>query len=80
MLTAVGGPTALTQITKSYNLSHMTLVGYSMSDAELLIVLGAASVLIVATFFSSLRRKRRDTTDYWLPDGSRIRRPKADRP
>jgi hypothetical protein len=48
-----------------------------MSDAELVIVLGAAAVLIVAAFFSTLRRKRRNPADYWLPDGSRIRRPKA---
>ena len=51
-----------------------------MSDAELVIVLGAAAVLVVATFFSSLRRRRRTGADYWLPDGSRVRRPKADRP
>jgi len=51
-----------------------------MSDSELLIVLGGAAVLILATFFSTLRRNRRTRTDYWLPDGSRVRRPKADRP
>ena len=46
-----------------------------MSDSELLIVLGGAAVLILATFFSTLRRNRRTRTDYWLPDGSRVRRP-----
>ena len=51
-----------------------------MSDSELLIVLGGAAVLILGTFFSTLRRNRRTRTDYWLPDGSRVRRPKADRP
>ena len=51
-----------------------------MSDAELVIVLGAAAVLILATFFSTLRRNRRTRTDYWLPDGNRVKRPKADKP
>ena len=51
-----------------------------MSDAELLIFLGGAVALIAATFFSKLRRKRRHQSDYWLPDGSRVRRPKASRP
>jgi hypothetical protein len=51
----------------------------SMSDAELLIVLCAAALLIVATFFSTLRRMRRNRADYWLPDGTRLKR-KADRP
>ena len=50
-----------------------------MSDAELVIVLSAIALLIVASFFSSLRRKRRNRVDYWLPDGSRVKR-KADRP
>ena len=45
-----------------------------MSDAELLIFLGGAVALIAATFFSKLRRKRRHQSDYWLPDGSRVRR------
>jgi len=48
-----------------------------MSDAGLLVVLGSAAVLIVATFFSTLRRKKRNASEYWLPDGSRIRQPKA---
>jgi LPXTG-motif cell wall-anchored protein len=39
-----------------------------MSDAELLIVLGGALALIAAAVFSKLRRKRRNTLDYWLPD------------
>jgi hypothetical protein len=50
-----------------------------MSDAELVIVLGAAAILILATFFSSLQRKKRFKVDYWLPDGTRIRC-KADKP
>jgi hypothetical protein len=50
-----------------------------MSNAELLIVLGAAAVLIVATFFSKLRRTRRYTPDYWPPDESSLGR-KADKP
>jgi hypothetical protein len=49
-----------------------------MSDAEVLIVLAGAAVLILATFFSSLRQRRRYRADYWLPDGNRIRRPKAE--
>jgi len=48
-----------------------------MSDSELLIVLGGAAVLILATFFSTLRRNKGTRTDYWLPDGSRVRRPKG---
>jgi hypothetical protein len=50
-----------------------------MSDAELVIVLGAAAILILATFFSTLRRKRPGRVDYWLPDGTRVKR-KADKP
>jgi hypothetical protein len=50
-----------------------------VSDAELLVVLCVAAVLIVATFFSSLRRMRRNRIDYWLPDGTRLKR-KADKP
>jgi LPXTG-motif cell wall-anchored protein len=49
-----------------------------MSDKELLLVLGAAAVLIIAAFFSTRRRKRLNSTDYWLPDGSRVRRLKTD--
>ena len=50
-----------------------------MSDPGVLIVLGAAAVLILAVCFSSLRRRRRNGVDYWLPDGTRLKR-KADRP
>jgi hypothetical protein len=50
-----------------------------MSDAELLIVLVAALALIAATYFSKLRRKRRNTLDYWLSDEGSLKR-KADRP
>jgi len=46
-----------------------------MNDAEVLIVFAGATVLILA---SSLRRRRRYRADYWLPDGNRIRRPKAE--
>jgi hypothetical protein len=48
-----------------------------MGDPEPLIVLCGAALLILATFFSTLRRRRRARRDYWLPDGSRVRRPKA---
>ena len=48
-----------------------------MSDAELLVILGGVALLILATFFSTLQRGRRAGTDDWLPDGSRVRRPKA---
>jgi hypothetical protein len=48
-----------------------------MSDAELLIVLAAGAVLIVAVCLSSLARKRRSKSDYWLPDGTKLKR-KAD--
>ena len=50
-----------------------------MSDVELVVVLCAAALLIVALSLSSLRLKRRNRVDYWLPDGSRVKR-KADRP
>ena len=50
-----------------------------MGDAELLIVLCGAALLILATFFSTLRRRRRIRTDYWLADGSRVKR-KLDKP
>jgi hypothetical protein len=50
-----------------------------MSDVELVVVLCAAALLIVALSFGLLRRKRRNRVDYWLPDGSRVKR-KADRP
>jgi hypothetical protein len=36
-----------------------------------------ASACASATFFSTLRRKRRTRTDYWLPDGSKVRQPKV---
>ena len=49
-----------------------------MSDAELLIVLGLAAVLIVASLFSKLRRRRRNALDYWLDEGGLER--KADKP
>jgi hypothetical protein len=49
-----------------------------MSDKELVLVLGVAAILIIAAFFSSRRQKRLNSTDYWLPDGSRVRRPKTD--
>ena len=48
-----------------------------MGDPELLIVLCGAALLILATFFSKVRRSRRERTDCWLPDGRRVRRPKA---
>ena len=51
-----------------------------MSDSELLIVLGGAAVLILATFFSTLRRNRRTRTDYWLPDGSGLGGPRRTGP
>jgi hypothetical protein len=47
-----------------------------MGDAEPLIVLCGTALLILATFFSTLRRRRRTRTDYWLPDGSRLGGPK----
>jgi hypothetical protein len=37
-----------------------------MSDAELVIVLCAIVLMIVVTFFGSLRRKRLNRVDYWL--------------
>ena len=43
-----------------------------MSDVELVVVLCAAALLIVALSFGLLRRKRRNRVDYWLPDGSRL--------
>jgi LPXTG-motif cell wall-anchored protein len=49
-----------------------------MSDKELLLVLGAAAILIIAAYFSTRRRKKLNSADYWLPDGSRVRRPKTD--
>jgi LPXTG-motif cell wall-anchored protein len=49
-----------------------------MSDKELLLVLGAAAILIIAAFFGWRRRKRLNSADYWLPDGSRVRLPKTD--
>ena len=45
-----------------------------MGDAELLKVLCGAALLIAD---SALTLKSRTRTDYWLPDGSRVRRPKA---
>jgi hypothetical protein len=50
-----------------------------MSDAELVIVLCGAAVLIIVTFFSTLRRMRRYRVEYWLPDGTRLKR-KVDKP
>jgi hypothetical protein len=50
-----------------------------MSNAELVIVLAAAAILILAVCLSSFRRKRRYRVDYWLPDGTRLKR-KADGP
>jgi hypothetical protein len=50
-----------------------------MSNGELVIVLSGAAVLIVANFLFSLRRRRRNRVDYWLPDGTRFKR-KADKP
>ena len=50
-----------------------------MSDAELVIVLGAAAILILAVCLSSLRRRRPNRADYWLPDGTKFKR-KADKP
>ena len=49
-----------------------------MSDPELLVVFGGAALLILATLIGTLRRRRVTRTDYWLPDGNRIRRPKTD--
>jgi hypothetical protein len=53
-----------------------------MSDAELVIVLCGAAVLIVASFLGARRRKRLNSVDYWQPDGTRLKRlkRKADRP
>jgi hypothetical protein len=48
-----------------------------MSNAALLIVLAAAAVLIVAVCLTSLSRKQRSKSDYWLPDGTKLKR-KAD--
>jgi hypothetical protein len=45
-----------------------------MSDAELVIVLVAAAILILAVCLSSLRRRRLNRADYWLPDGTRFKR------
>jgi hypothetical protein len=50
-----------------------------MSNAGVLIVLCVAALLIVANFSFSLRRKRRSRVDYWLPDGTKLKR-KADKP
>ena len=50
-----------------------------MSDAELVIVLVAAAILILTVCLSSLRQQRLDGADYWLPDGTRLKR-KADGP
>jgi hypothetical protein len=50
-----------------------------MSDAELVIVLVAAAILILTVCLSSLRRRRLNRADYWLPDGTRLKR-KADGP
>jgi len=50
-----------------------------MSDAELVIVLVAAAILILTVCLSSLRRRRLNRADYWLPDGTRFKH-KADKP
>ena len=50
-----------------------------MSDAGVLIVLCVGALLIVANFFFSLRRRRPNRVDHWLPDGTRLKR-KADKP
>jgi len=50
-----------------------------MSEAQLLIVLCVAAILVLAVFFSSLKRRRRTSVDYWLPDGTR-HKGKADKP
>jgi hypothetical protein len=69
---------SLIEIAESYNIGRMTISSLEvMGDAELLIVLCGAALLILATFFGTLRRRRHERTDYWLPDGSRVRRPKA---
>jgi hypothetical protein len=66
----------LTEIAKSYNIQgYDQFEAIVMGDAELLIVLCGAAVLILAAFFSTLRRRRHARTDYWLPDGSKARRP-----
>jgi len=44
-----------------------------MSNAGVLVVLCVAALLIVANFFFSLMRKRRNRVDYWLPDGTRLK-------
>ena len=49
-----------------------------MSNAGVLVVLGVAALLIVANFSFSLLRRRPSRSDYWLPDGTKLRR-KADR-
>jgi hypothetical protein len=38
----------------------------------LVIVLVAAAILILAVCLSSLRRRRLNRADYWLPDGIRL--------
>jgi hypothetical protein len=50
-----------------------------MSNAGVLLSLAVAALLIVGNFFLSLRRKRRSRADYWLPNGTRLKR-KADKP
>jgi hypothetical protein len=50
-----------------------------MSDVQILVVLCAAALLILAVSFSSLKRSRCTGVDYWLPDGTKLKR-KADKP
>jgi hypothetical protein len=50
-----------------------------MSDVQILIGLCVAALLVLAVSFSSLKRIRRTSVDYWLPDGRRLKR-KAGKP
>jgi hypothetical protein len=59
--------------------SHDHLQVTTMSNAGVLLSLAVAALLIVGNFFLSLRRKRRSRADYWLPNGTRLKR-KADKP
>ena len=58
---------------------EMRIVAQAQTQEQMFMALDKfrAAVLIVATFFVTLRPKRRNPADYWLPDGRKIRRPKA---
>jgi hypothetical protein len=45
-----------------------------MSDVQTLLVLCGAALLILAIVFSSLQRTKRARVDYWLPDGTKLKR------